>query len=591
EWLAAPDEPVKVRVSAKGFADLGLDVTGGATDRTVTLTAEHRITGAVTDAVTGRPIPTFGVIPVDVFRKDFLSADRGNAVTGRNGRFEYLATRTDIPLRVRVEAPGYRTQDGPEFRVGDGSARRQDFRLRPARPLAGRVVDAGGRPVGKAEVLFATPTEQARLAGDDNHRATTDAAGRFEFPDTGEPWAVVARTDGGAAFAEFPADRADAGTLTLRPWASVRGRFEDGGRPVRGATVLLSPVRVEGPGRPMVDAILQAETDPDGRFEFPRVPPGPVALRVSLGPWKDEGFRSGPAVPLDLKPGERAELALGADGAAVSGRVKLTGRVPAGLDCTYSLNYLVARGPGIAPPAAVAAAGFDSRKGWRDTWTETPEGLAYLGTLRHWFVKLSPDGSFRVSGVPAGEYDLAVAVYARPSGCLVHPLARRVVRVTVTAADAARGALEVPEVAAVVVPAPAVGDAPAVSFTRADGKAGSLADGRGKYTAVHFWASWCGPCKKDLPRLRALNERYAARGLATLSLSLDDDPAAWQAALKGLALPWPQGRVGADGASGVSGVPAYWLLDPAGRVVARPDDFDGLAAGVAERLGRPPAGP
>jgi RNA polymerase sigma factor (sigma-70 family) len=584
EWRSAPDEPVKLRVYANGFAPLELEVAGGTTERTVTLKAEHRITGAVTDVVTGKPVPAFTVIPVDVFRKDFLAAERMNAASGKGGRLDFLATRTDIPQRLRIEAPGYRAADGPESRIGDDAGRAQDFRLRPSPPRTGRVVDAGGRPVVKAEVLIATPTEQLQVDREPDHRVFTDAAGRFEFPDPGEPWAVVARADSGAASAEFPADRADAGTLRLRPWGSVRGRFHDGGRPVRGATVLLRPARVAGLDRPRVEATLHAVTGPDGRFEFPRVMPGPVSVRVHLGPWKDEGFRSGPSVPLDLEPGGQADLDLGSGGSAVSGKVQLTGKVPAGLDCTYSLNYLVRRQPGVRPPADVAAAGFDARKGWRDAWGDTVEGLAYLGTLHYWFVKLAPDGTFRISGVPPGEYDLSVRVYAKPSGCLVDPLARRVVRVTVTESDAARGELAVPEVAAEVVPVPEVGDTPALSFTRADGTAGTLADCRGKYTVVHFWASWCGPCKKELPALRQLHGRFAARGLAALGLALDDDPAAWRSALKGLDLPWPQGRLGAGGAAGVSGVPAYWLLDPAGKIVAKANDADELAAALEGRL-------
>lgn len=585
-WPNAPDDPVKILVMARGFTRLELDVTGGATDRTVTLKAEHRVTGTVTDAATGKPIPAFTVIPVDVFRNGgLLHAERYNGVAGKDGRLDYLAERPDIPQRLRIEAPGYRTQDGSEFRIGDDPGRKQDFRLQPSPPRIGVVVDAAGKPVPKVEVLVATPTEPARTTdGDDNHRTFTDAAGRFEFPDPGEPWAVVAQTDAGMVFAEFPADRADAGTLKLRPWGAVRGTLRDGGKPVAGATVFVYPIRLDDLSRPRVRDTLQTTTDADGRFECPRVPPGPVSVRISLGPWRDEGFRSGPVVPLDLKPGERAELDLGSGGATLTGKVKLTGKVPADLDCTYSLNYLVRREPGITPPPDVAAAGFDATQGWRDAWHQTPEGLAYLSTLRNWFVKLAADGTFRISGVPPGDYDLAVAVYAKPSGCLTDPLARRVVRVTVTPADAARGEVKVPEVAAEVVPIPEVGDTPALAFNRADGKAGTLADCRGKYTVVHFWASWCGPCKKQLPALKKLHERFAARGLITLGLSLDDDAEAWKAALKGLDLPAPQGRVGAGGAPGVSGVPAYWLLDPAGKIVAKVYDPDDLAKELDARL-------
>jgi thiol-disulfide isomerase/thioredoxin len=158
------------------------------------------------------------------------------------------------------------------------------------------------------------------------------------------------------------------------------------------------------------------------------------------------------------------------------------------------------------------------------------------------------------------------------------------VRVTVTAADVGRGELAVPDVAAEVLPVPAVGDTPVLSFTRPDGAAGSLADGRGKYTVVHFWASWCGPCKKQLPAVKRLHDQFAARGLAALSLSLDEDAAAWQGALKQLDLPWPQGRLSAAGDAGVPSVPAYWLVDPAGKIVAKVFDPDELAAPLAERL-------
>ena len=199
-------------------------------------------------------------------------------------------------------------------------------------------------------------------------------------------------------------------------------------------------------------------------------------------------------------------------------------------------------------------------------------------------MKLSPDGTFRISGVPPGEYDLAIEVYAKPAGCLVDPLAQNVVPVTVTAEDAARGELTLPEIAAAVAPVTTVGDTPTLAFGRADGAEGSLTEFRGRYTVVHFWASWCGPCKQQLPALRRLHDQFAARGLTTLGLSLDHDPAAWQASLKRLDLPWPQGRLAVTADAGVSSVPAYWLLDPIGKIVAKVFDVDELAKPLADRF-------
>jgi thiol-disulfide isomerase/thioredoxin len=163
-------------------------------------------------------------------------------------------------------------------------------------------------------------------------------------------------------------------------------------------------------------------------------------------------------------------------------------------------------------------------------------------------------------------------------------LARTVVRVTVTADDATRGELSLPEISAKVVPIPAVGDTVELAFQRADGSDGTLKDYRDRFTIVHFWASWCGPCKQQLPGLRRLQERYAARGLTTLGLSLDRDAAAWQTVLKQLDFSWPQGRLANAATPGVSSVPAYWLLDPDGKIIAKVYDLDELATALPNRL-------
>ena len=62
-------------------------------------------------------------------------------------------------LYAGLEAMGYRSQDGPEFRLGDDSPRTQEFRLQPSPPITGIVLDPAGQPLADAEVMLATPTE------------------------------------------------------------------------------------------------------------------------------------------------------------------------------------------------------------------------------------------------------------------------------------------------------------------------------------------------------------------------------------------------------------------------------------------------
>lgn len=567
EWDWAPESPVKFSVRVSG-SSAALVAAGGEPEQTVVLKGPHVVTGRVTDARTGRPIPAFTVVPVTVFRRDFLNCERSKAETGSDGVLNFLVSRDDYPQRLRVEAMGYRAVIGREFKLGDDEARVQDFALEPAVPVAGRVVDADGQAVPNAEVLMATPTTQASLESLlQNLKTTTDGDGRFRFADPGEPFTLIARGEFG--FARGDGQESE---LKLRPWASLTGRFVDGGQPVAGASILLDPIRVDDRGAPTVDERTLTQTDAEGRFSFARVPPGPVAVKAYLGPWEDPGYRSGPAVPLDLTPGQRAEVDLGNAGATITGRVVLTGPRPSELDCVYSLNTLYRLE--LAVPSPQGTEGFDIRHGYRESWAATPEGQGYLMAVPQWFVKLAPDGTFRVSGVPAGEYDLVVNVFAKPSGCLTDPLAQTVVHMSISEADVKRGEVAVPDVTAEVRPVPEVGTNPTLAFQKADGSAGTLADIRGKPTLVHFWASWCAPCKRQLPAVARLHETDA--GINVVGLALDEDSVAWQEALDTLTLPWPQGRVANPADAGLSSVPSYWLLDASGKIVAKAHDADEL---------------
>jgi len=72
-------------------------------------------------------------------------------------------------------------------------------------------------------------------------------------------------------------------------------------------------------------------------------------------------------------------------------------------------------------------------------------------------------------------------------------------------------------------PALKVGDAaPAFARPDLDGKARSLDEWKGKLRLVNFWAAWCGPCREEMPLLDRTQERYAAKGLQTIGIAVDN---------------------------------------------------------------------
>lgn len=66
---------------------------------------------------------------------------------------------------------------------------------------------------------------------------------------------------------------------------------------------------------------------------------------------------------------------------------------------------------------------------------------------------------------------------------------------------------------------------PSISFVDAEGRTKTLADFRGTVTAVHFWATWCGPCRTELPTVDYLQREIGGPDFAVLALSLDRDGA------------------------------------------------------------------
>jgi thiol-disulfide isomerase/thioredoxin len=122
------------------------------------------------------------------------------------------------------------------------------------------------------------------------------------------------------------------------------------------------------------------------------------------------------------------------------------------------------------------------------------------------------------------------------------------------------------------------------------GKERSLTEFKGKVVLVDFWATWCGPCRDELPDLKRLHQDFASKGLVIIGVSLDTLSAAAVAdyarenkieylllhAPDGVPAPWP-----------VRGLPTAWLIDRQGLVVRKysgSKDYPRLAKAVEALL-------
>jgi thiol-disulfide isomerase/thioredoxin len=81
--------------------------------------------------------------------------------------------------------------------------------------------------------------------------------------------------------------------------------------------------------------------------------------------------------------------------------------------------------------------------------------------------------------------------------------------------------------------------APEIVLKKPDGSDISLSQLRGKYVMIDFWASWCGPCRKESPNMVRLYNEYKDKGFTIFSVSLDKNVEAWKSAIAKDGLIWP----------------------------------------------------
>jgi len=112
-----------------------------------------------------------------------------------------------------------------------------------------------------------------------------------------------------------------------------------------------------------------------------------------------------------------------------------------------------------------------------------------------------------------------------------------------------------------------------LKYTSVDGKTVDISKLRGKVVLIDFWATWCPPCRGEVPNVVAAYKKYHDQGFEIVGVSLDQDKGALLAFTKENGMVWPQyfdGKGWDNDVSkgfGIDSIPAMWLVGKDGKVI------------------------
>lgn len=135
-------------------------------------------------------------------------------------------------------------------------------------------------------------------------------------------------------------------------------------------------------------------------------------------------------------------------------------------------------------------------------------------------------------------------------------------------------------------------EAPEINLSSPEGEKIALSSLRGKVVLIDFWASWCGPCRRENPNIVRLFQKYKDRGFMIYGVSLDENVDSWKAAIQKDGITWPQvselkkweSKVVKD--YSIEAIPYSVLIDQNGKIIAKGLKSEELDLKLMELLGK-----
>jgi beta-lactamase regulating signal transducer with metallopeptidase domain/thiol-disulfide isomerase/thioredoxin len=452
--------------------------------------------------------------------------------------------------------------------------------------INGTILAPDGQPAANTAILISRDGESATLANGhfaDPEQSTithTHADGSVTLPRMLHGRALVADESG---FATIDFDQTtNSFSIRLAPWGRIEGTATLNGKLApHEKIVLLEAGFLYCPApQPYLHLHSEAEADDQGRFIISNVPAGEAKLyrEVAQGKFPNAVTEFVAEEVVDIVAGQTNFFRYGLNGRVIKGHLTTSDASEIG-DWRKGLQVdFMSKSFFIEVPAN------EDAKTWPAKYWESPAGKAASRSSYHFAILVESNGDFHIDDVPPGTYRLQAFLHDGSQVAPGFPVfggktlgqLKEDVVIPEHIDSPANSPLDLGNFVMQMKTVVKSGDpAPDFGVKTVTGETLRLADFRGKYVLLDFWATWCGPCRGETPNLKSVYDAHGSNPkFAMLSLSLDKTPEAPLAYAKTNGMNWAQGFLGEWSQAtlparyGADGIPAIFLLDPAGKIVA-----------------------